>query len=791
MDNEDADSSVVRPETKTNSTSNPDRDNTTPDEHRDYTTEREEWERRFRLLERDVMSREKERDENIAILKECICVRDEQLEVAKEEIRSKDAMIESMREQIVECNAKIEKLTQIVVLLKEDSEQRKPEKNVMKKNNQGKRRALTYKPLSLEETFNTPAFNRFYIIRFATGAKRDMCPFKFEKCLTDAIGGCPESITAGGKDGFIVKVQSAKQSMEIGNISEIDGNSCTVQEHTFFNETKGVINIYNSDVLDLESFGEGLKTEYGFTKVERADWMSRRNNTCKTFILSTNNEQLPTYIRVTGENQLTRVFPFRDKPMRCTKCQTYGHTVKRCNSATSVCGRCSNNHPTDECTAEYIKCANCEDKHLAGSRDCPVRKKEDEILDIQTKMKVGRSEARKIVNGNMPAIQQTNTRRECGLYFKVQLQREKQRQACPFRIENVLRSELQIPRANINAERNALVVKCDNEQQKHKIVNLKNICGIPCEITEHETFNHTKAIVYVSEFNITDLESFTSGLQEKYNVVTVEGAHWIRPKNQNSKPFLITFRGNNLPESLKIPGERANVPVYEYKPRPPFCQNCLQYTHSTKRCQSGEIRCRRCSGAHPTRQCVSDTTSCFYCEESHMAGSKQCPKQIEEEEIINIQYKQKISAKQARQQYFDLFPDRQNSYRKISVRPNNAPTTSTGTGRRSAPPNNISASSTTPEIAGTSRGEATEVAGPSKRGRDEECEEQELQDGKRGRIGVSDTSDDDITDTDSMDEIAQTVRIFDEFTKRSGYNPKLNTIPEHPTSEYNTSPDGE
>jgi len=774
MDSENRD--AIRPGTIPGSTPELERSCTAQCDYRDVAAEREDWERRFRSLEENVKSREREREESISILKECICVRDEQLEVAREEIRSKDAIIENMREQIVECNSKIEKLTQLVVSLKEDTEQRKSEKSTVRKNDQSKRRTLTYKPMSLEETFSTPAFNRFYIMRFAAGIKRDMCPFEFEKSLIAAIGSSPESITAGGRDGFIVKVRSAQQGMEINKITEIDGKGCNVQEHTFFNETKGVINIYNSDVLDLASFAEGLKIEYGFTKVERADWMSRGNSTCKSFILSTNSEQLPTYIRITGENQLTRVYPFKDKPMRCTKCQTYGHTVKRCNSSTSVCGKCSDNHPTDECTTENMKCANCEGQHRAGSRDCPVRKKEDEILDIQAKMKVGRSEAKKIADGNVPSTHHEAKSKDFGFYFKIQLQKEKQRQVCPFRLENELRNELKIPRTNINTDRNSLVVRCNNEQQKQKVANVKNICGIPCRVTEHESYNHTKAIIYIGEFHIGNLESFTRGLKAQHNVISVEQAHWIRPKNQNSRPFLITFCGNNLPESLRIPGERANVPVYEYRPRPPFCQNCLQYTHSTKSCQSGEIHCKKCSGPHLARLCVSETVKCYYCGAPHMAGSKQCPKQLQEEEIVSIQYKQKISLRQARQQFFDLFPDRLNSFKKISLRQKNAPTPAVETERADSPSclnESTAREDATEETSGTPCQLAADSAVPSKRSRDEDSEERFVHDGKRGRMVSGDSTDDGTSDTDPMDEIAQTVRIFDEFTHQVSY--KLNS----------------
>lgn len=52
-------------------------------------------------------------------------------------------------------------------------------------------------------------------------------------------------------------------------------------------------------------------------------------------------------------------------PLRCMKCQQFGHIAKECHSANDVCGRCADQHPTQTCKAQEhsFYCAVCK---LAG-----------------------------------------------------------------------------------------------------------------------------------------------------------------------------------------------------------------------------------------------------------------------------------------------------------------------------------------------------------------------------------------------------------------------------------------
>ena len=74
------------------------------------------------------------------------------------------------------------------------------------------------------------------------------------------------------------------------------------------------------------------------------------------------------------------VRPFVPDPLRCYRCQLYGHTQTNCTRPYR-CSICSHNHPTKDCLEKKkqqqpvtLHCPNCQGPHSAASLACPVRK---------------------------------------------------------------------------------------------------------------------------------------------------------------------------------------------------------------------------------------------------------------------------------------------------------------------------------------------------------------------------------------------------------------------------------
>ena len=63
----------------------------------------------------------------------------------------------------------------------------------------------------------------------------------------------------------------------------------------------------------------------------------------------------------------------KKEPIRCLKCQNFGHERRDCRASNPSCARCAKAHETDSCEEEKAnhKCMNCLGPHPSFDRDCP------------------------------------------------------------------------------------------------------------------------------------------------------------------------------------------------------------------------------------------------------------------------------------------------------------------------------------------------------------------------------------------------------------------------------------
>ena len=128
----------------------------------------------------------------------------------------------------------------------------------------------------------------------------------------------------------------------------------------------------------------------------------------------------------------------------------------------------------------------------------------------------------------------------------------------------------------------------------------------------------------------------------KYKVSEVVRAKWIRPRSENHSAWLITFNSDTLPEAINIPGEQTITKIYPYKDKPMMCRKCQQYSHLSKYCRAEVWTCGKCGGGHQTEECRNGILRCVNCEGNHWTGHSSCRKQMEEQEILDMQLKDKI-----------------------------------------------------------------------------------------------------------------------------------------------------
>lgn len=97
-------------------------------------------------------------------------------------------------------------------------------------------------------------------------------------------------------------------------------------------------------------------------------------------------------------------FPVREfvpPPLRCYKCQLYGHVAAVCRGK-QRCPRCSGDHRVEECGGNCdFKCCNCGEQHAVTYGGCEVRKKAVEIQKVKVASSISYAEAvRKVQEQN-------------------------------------------------------------------------------------------------------------------------------------------------------------------------------------------------------------------------------------------------------------------------------------------------------------------------------------------------------------------------------------------------------
>ena len=582
---------------------------------------RSEFKKEMDSFRKKIENEVRESKEQITILKEMIIHKDEIVEVKNQDLKQKDKQINELKKQVEKLNEKVTKLTN--ASLYSNTHPRLP-------NNQTHASGIALKSLKPKR------HSLFYNIKFESEVvKRSLDPFKLESEIRSKISAPPKSIKSSGRDGFLVEVSTAEEGKALESLKEISSQTCRISTYEFFNVQKGILYVYNNDFDDIESFKEGLNEQFPVASIIHAHWIKPKNPRAKAFMISFSLENLPEQVHIPGEYTKTKVYPYKDRPMQCAFCQEYGHVAKRCSAKKATCGKCSGSHSTSSCENQVLLCCLCQGSHRTTSPDCTRRQEEIKIIETQKKMKMGRADAINSLKGHgLPDHRVQYTK-----FYDLNLDREVSRKSCPFKIEKFIKDTLGIPSSNIKASRSGYTLKCENPDQSNRVKSIKKIGNTSCTVSENRFFNQSKGIIYINKFEIPDKEKFCANLTEQFQLQEAVHAKWIKCKNANTTPFLLNFSTPQIPQVLRIPGETTTV--YEYKPRPLFCTNCLEYSHSKNKCENRN-RCRTCAQIHGPSQCTGKI-SCLHCRGDHKSGDKSCKIEQDQRSICDIQNKQKIN----------------------------------------------------------------------------------------------------------------------------------------------------
>ncbi|XP_055943472.1 uncharacterized protein LOC129973385 [Argiope bruennichi] len=195
---------------------------------------------------------------------------------------------------------------------------------------------------------------------------KDMSPFLIQKYIQSTTGNVT-SVKKLRSGDLLIESATPKQSEQLLSIKNFGDAPIEVSGHKTLNYTRGVISSMDLIMVSDEEFASELQS-----------------------------------FRITAGFISCDVRPFVPNPVRCFKCQRFGHTKTSCRASSSRCPQCSEiGHDGTPCTKPE-KCVNCNGSHPAYSKSCPKWKIEKEIQTIKISRNISFAEARKIVESRTP-----------------------------------------------------------------------------------------------------------------------------------------------------------------------------------------------------------------------------------------------------------------------------------------------------------------------------------------------------------------------------------------------------
>ena len=243
------------------------------------------------------------------------------------------------------------------------------------------------------QTTSVNTWQKFWMVKPCNpGELKLVDPFIIEEYLKHNIG---ENLTTKKlrSGDLLIEVNTEKQAKRLKQNKKIYNTDTFSEAHRSLNVRKGVVKC-----SELENLSEETLVRYwskqGVSHVKRIsvfrDGVQKPTN---TLILSFNTHALPTHIDA-GYLRLP-VSTYIPQPLRCFKCQKYGHHKTACKGKVA-CQVCSGvGHDSKDC-GQKVHCMHCEGDHPPSSKVCPKWKQEKDICRIKVERNVSYTEARKL-----------------------------------------------------------------------------------------------------------------------------------------------------------------------------------------------------------------------------------------------------------------------------------------------------------------------------------------------------------------------------------------------------------
>jgi Zn finger protein HypA/HybF involved in hydrogenase expression len=166
----------------------------------------------------------------------------------------------------------------------------------------------------------------------------------------------------------------------------------TVSGHASLKVCKGVISCFDLLNAPVEQIKKNMKR---YKVVEVKQILSRKSGSLEptpALIVSFALPSLQVEVKCAYYNMKVRLYI--PNPMRCFKCQCYGHTQSCCTKPTT-CPDCGlKEHESTQCEREHYG-VNCNGDHSARFWQCPMWKREQAVMELSVTSKITPFEARR------------------------------------------------------------------------------------------------------------------------------------------------------------------------------------------------------------------------------------------------------------------------------------------------------------------------------------------------------------------------------------------------------------
>ena len=231
-------------------------------------------------------------------------------------------------------------------------------------------------------------------------------PIYIHNCLKKCIGSY-ESCVPLRNGNLVVTCSHPQQVKTLMGCSQLtDGDISTPIQTTLRQPVapKGVIYNVPLDLKAAEILAY-LKPKVKYVKRFQYKPVGEMELLDSTTVLLHFQSDLPSEVRIRYLN--FKIRPYVPKPLRCFKCNRFGHVANHCKGK-ERCSKCGEQHSWTVCPSTALNCPNCHGKHAANDRSCPRYKQEEHVLKNKSSRNVSYAEAVKMHRKSAQGLSSSN-----------------------------------------------------------------------------------------------------------------------------------------------------------------------------------------------------------------------------------------------------------------------------------------------------------------------------------------------------------------------------------------------